>query len=47
MFVRMLAIDGRAKAHLAEMFGPGHYQVLSHEQKLVTILTALYTQLAG
>lgn len=47
MFVRMLAIDGRAKAHLAEMFGPGHYQVLSHPQKLVTILTALYTQLAG
>ena len=46
-FVRMLAIDGSAKAHLAEMFGHGHYQVLCHPQRLVMALSALYTQLVG
>lgn len=47
MFVRMLAIDARAKAHLAEMFGAGHYQVLPHAHKLVGSLGSLYAQLAG
>lgn len=47
MFVRMLAIDARAKAQLAEMFGSGHYQILPHAHKLVTSLGALYMQLVG
>ena len=47
MFVRMLAIDARAKAHLAEMFGAGHYQILPHAHKLVGSLGSLYAQLAG
>lgn len=47
LFVRMLAIDGKNKAHLAEMMGQGHYQVLVHPQKLATALVHLYTQLVG
>lgn len=41
-FVRMLAINGSAKAHLAEMFGHGHYQVLCHPQRLVMAFCSIY-----